>query len=290
NYSPQNKIGKSQIIEHSGNPIVISLPADINSSNNSYQWYKDGKVIENDANQNTYTTDQMGTFHCEITNVTLPELTLVSEPTYILNSTIFEQDSLGTVAIYNKNNNNTLQWDINAPITTWQGVQFSNGRINQLKINNAKLDTLPNSIGTLDALDTLWIQNNDLTFQSLDNIATPLPLNFIYQPQNMVGEEKFMDATNGKDVLLEVPSDFDIETTDNHFQWYKDNEIIADANNRQYTTNTTGEYFCQITNDNFPLLTLQTASFNVFDTNQLKADSIIVASIYNDNPSNTLNW
>ncbi|AZQ61906.1 T9SS type A sorting domain-containing protein [Flammeovirga pectinis] len=290
NYAPQEVVGTSNIYEHTGNAITLTLPTEINSTNNSYQWYKDGNHITTNGNNNTYTTNELGTFYCLITNTLFPELTLQSANQFILNKQQFEIDSTAVADIYTKNINNTLSWDLNQPITTWEGISFYSGRINQVKINNSLLDTLPSTIVNLNALDTLLVQKNQLTFESLENISTNYPVNFKYDEQEKIGTEQYLDATGNTTVTLELPTDFDPNTTNNTYQWYLNDLAISNANNRSYNTNQTGLYYCKINNIIFTELTLQSQNYIVFNQDLLAADSTVVAKFYTENNANTLTW
>ncbi|WP_172826825.1 leucine-rich repeat domain-containing protein, partial [Flammeovirga sp. SJP92] len=228
-YAPQNKVGETLIYSHTGNNITLNLPAEINSPNNSYQWYKDNIIIVTGGNSSTYTTNEMGSFYCLITNSEFPDLTLKSNDQLILNAQQFVTDSSAVADIYTKNINNTLTWDINQPITSWEGITFANGRINQVKVNNAGLDTIPSTFANLDQLDTLFVHNNSLTFESLENIFTTLPQNFIYTPQSKIGSEQYLDVSGGVSTTLNLPDDFDTNTANNTFQWYNNGQAINNA-------------------------------------------------------------
>lgn len=53
---------------------------------NNYQWYKDGKAIPGETKP-TYSTSNNGVYHCEITNIIAPKLTLTTGKTTIKNGT-----------------------------------------------------------------------------------------------------------------------------------------------------------------------------------------------------------
>ncbi|MBD0400838.1 hypothetical protein, partial [Flammeovirga sp. EKP202] len=48
-------------------------------------------------------------------------------------------DSLALVDIDQSNQNNTLGWDFNTPVNTWEGVTVENNRVTQLQINAKNL-------------------------------------------------------------------------------------------------------------------------------------------------------
>ena len=60
----------------------LALNANTSSANNTYQWFKNGEMLSNE-NQQFYQIDNadisdIGTYHCEITNSVIPNVTLNS--------------------------------------------------------------------------------------------------------------------------------------------------------------------------------------------------------------------
>ncbi|WP_044213722.1 immunoglobulin domain-containing protein, partial [Flammeovirga sp. OC4] len=170
-YNKQDTVGQKSLYKYQNNPFIISLPDQINSDNNIYQWYKDNNPITENGNKKELTVEQLGTYFCKITNNTFPELTLISANQYVVDPLLFEKDSTELARLYNKNIDNTLKWNLNALITTWEGITFFNGRVNKIDASNSSLDTIPYTFFNLDQIDTLYIQNNKLTFESLENIT-----------------------------------------------------------------------------------------------------------------------
>jgi Concanavalin A-like lectin/glucanases superfamily/HYR domain/Domain of unknown function DUF11/Leucine rich repeat/Secretion system C-terminal sorting domain/CARDB len=83
------------------------------------------------------------------------------------NNTCRLSDSLALVDLYNSTNgaNWTTKWDLNAPISTWYGLDFNFiGCLRQINIpNNNLVGTIPVSIGNMVELDYLNLSKNKLT-------------------------------------------------------------------------------------------------------------------------------
>ena len=87
-YTPQDSfLNETEIFIPVGEPYTIPLRIDSTISNNQYQWSKNGNLLSvgsdnflelNDLNE--ITTD---TFHCQVTNPQVPDLTLYSRATII---------------------------------------------------------------------------------------------------------------------------------------------------------------------------------------------------------------
>ena len=77
-----------------------------------------------------------------------------------------EQDSLALVALYNSAGGAswTTTWDLNTPVSTWNGVTVSGGRVTYLNmVNNNLSGPIPSEIGVLTSLTLLSLSNNQLT-------------------------------------------------------------------------------------------------------------------------------
>lgn len=97
NYSPQRTQDEEESVE-SGEGADITLTVNdtnlnrstsqITAENNNYQWFKDAVAITG-ATETSYTifnaqTGDSGVYHCEITNTSLPDLTIVRAPITLL--------------------------------------------------------------------------------------------------------------------------------------------------------------------------------------------------------------
>ncbi len=77
------------------------------------------------------------------------------------------QDSLALVAFYNTtggpNWTNNTNW-LNGPVSTWRGVNVTDGRVDYLnQYNNNLVGSLPPEIGNLTSLKTIILEYNNLT-------------------------------------------------------------------------------------------------------------------------------
>ena len=123
-------------------------------------------------------------------------------------------------------------------------------------ISDNNLESFPD-IGDLNNLSTLQIQNNRLTFDSIEpNIGVPSE-EFIYSPQDSVGKAQLESIETGSSLTMS----FEIGGEHNVYQWYKDGVEIADATDDTYTIDSAvnadaGDYVLHITNTEANELTL----------------------------------
>ncbi|WP_440121419.1 leucine-rich repeat domain-containing protein [Tenacibaculum sp. Ill] len=164
-YSPQNKINEEEnIVFEEGTNVSFSVTG-LSSTNNTYQWFKNGASITG-ATSATYqitsaSLADAGTYYCEIQNSSVPNLTLKrNNIVYRTVESINDKNAL--IALYNATNgvNWTDSWDLNEDISTWKGVTVNTaGRVTELNLSNRGLNgTLPVEIGNLSELKRFWIQ------------------------------------------------------------------------------------------------------------------------------------
>jgi Leucine-rich repeat (LRR) protein len=110
------------------------------------------------------------------------------------------------------------------------------------------LSDLP-SLSTLTSLLHLIINNNKFTFEDIEpNIGVPSQ-NFLYSPQDNVGEEQDTIVDQGSSFTLSVS----VGGEYNQYQWRKDGADIGGATDSSYTIDPvemddSGSYTCEITN------------------------------------------
>ena len=79
-YSPQAKVDVEEALSVTENGSITLTSTALTSSNNSYQWYKDGVAIAGETNKDLVisnaTTDDAGVYHFEATNSVVTGLTL----------------------------------------------------------------------------------------------------------------------------------------------------------------------------------------------------------------------
>ena len=128
-------------------------------------------------------------------------------------------------------------------------------------LHDNKLIDLPD-LSADTALTDLKIQNNKFTFEDIEpNIGVP---NFIYSPQDSVGEEQDTTIDQGSSLELSVT----VGGKANQYQWMKDGVDIPGANISSYTISSvdssdSGFYICRITNTIATELTLYSRPIHV---------------------------
>ncbi len=198
-YSPQNKIGDIENITiDEGNNTTLSITS-LTSPNNTYQWLKNGQLIENATNATYEITNadltNEGTYHCEIKNSNVSNLTVLRNDIFInVNAAVTDRNAL--IAIYNATDgaNWTNPWDLTANESTWTGVTVNNdGRVTELSLSFRNLNgTLPNEIGNLTELTKLNIfggSSNNLTGTIPASICNLTKLESITLSQNKLTGE-----------------------------------------------------------------------------------------------------
>ncbi len=158
-YSPQALIPITQ----NGNKLEVSPGG--TSSNNNYQWYRNGAMFSNDASP---TITQAGTYYVEITNSVATDLTLVSDNIVVTNPTScctdLACDRLALIEIYNAtggpNGDWVNDWDLNTYVDTWYGVTVTNNRVTELELQNGLTGSIPVEVGSLCELELLSFKDN----------------------------------------------------------------------------------------------------------------------------------
>jgi len=95
-------------------------------------------------------------------------LSFCSLKPFIVSSQVNTGDSLALVDLYNSTGGpgwtKSDNWLTGSPVSTWSGVTVSNGRVTVLRMAANNLNgTLPSSLGSLNALDTILMSDNHLT-------------------------------------------------------------------------------------------------------------------------------
>ncbi|WP_417872086.1 immunoglobulin domain-containing protein [Winogradskyella sp.] len=165
-YQPQLKIDEEQNITVIEEESITLIAEATNSTNNSYQWRKDGVEI-NGATNRSYTINSLvfndnGVYDCVIKNSIITDLILLkNEVTLKVKSKGAIHDKNALIAFYNATDgaNWTNPWDLNADISTWEGVTVNTvGRVTELDIRYRKLNgTLPDDLGNLTELRKLTL-------------------------------------------------------------------------------------------------------------------------------------
>jgi len=132
-----------------------------------------------------------------------------------------------------------------------------------LLLNDNYLIDLP-PLAPLSSLEYLRIEDNKFTFEDIEpNIGVP-DSEFIYSPQDSVGEAQDTTVSEGSSLTISVS----VGGASNQYQWKRDGSAIPGATDSSYLissadTNDAGSYICEITNTVATELTLYSGSVNV---------------------------
>ncbi len=171
NYIPQANIGEEQSIQldigdHYNMNVVCG------GTHNQYQWYKNSQPIPGEQTA-TYSISNAtlldaGDYNCQITNTVATDLIIFSNPIHIsIYDPAIVTDSLALVAFYNAtggpNWTNHDNW-LAGPLNSWYGVTIELGRVKGLDLfSNNLTGNLPQDIGNLTKLNTLYLGNNSIS-------------------------------------------------------------------------------------------------------------------------------
>lgn len=160
-----------------GASLSIDLGFDQGVAHSTYQWFNrttgeqiidDNHVFQIDNIQPSHE----GVWYVRVTNSFAPGVRLESYDITInvdevVTNTCRSQDSLILVDLYNATNGNNWRrkWNLNQPMTTWEGVTLnSEGCVQIVFLNNNNLvGTIPNSIGNLSAIERLALAVNQIS-------------------------------------------------------------------------------------------------------------------------------
>lgn len=143
-----------------------------------YRWYRDNsdtpyrvdvKKIWEPGKVSRLNILESGTYWVTGESSRLPGFLLYSDTITISNvSTLLKKDSLTLVDLFNKTKGvnwvRKSNWLTNAPLSTWQGVEVSNGRVSNLYLGNNNLQgNLPGTMKYLSGLRNIDLSQNQLT-------------------------------------------------------------------------------------------------------------------------------
>jgi Leucine-rich repeat (LRR) protein len=160
------------------NGTEYTLDALYNFDGINYQWKKDDVSMENETNASLIVPEtNIGVYNYSATHPNWLDLNLESESIFIgdLHGGLILSDSLALVDLYEntdgENWNSHIDyegfsdnWLSTEPISQWEGVIISSGRVIALYLGENNLSgTLPASVGDLTALQMLNLSFNKLT-------------------------------------------------------------------------------------------------------------------------------
>ncbi|WP_375560557.1 BspA family leucine-rich repeat surface protein [Bernardetia sp. OM2101] len=187
------------------------------------------------------------------------QIVTIEEQYYVVPS-----DSLILVQMYNEMGGSswTNRWDLNTPVSTWNGIGVRCGKVASINLFGNNLSgRLPSSVLNLarrtESDFSLNIGANRLDFESAEDFVGAIP-NFTYSPQGKIYAPRTERVRQTESITFNSQTEGDF----NNYQWYKDENPIAGATNWNYTISSAvpsdaGIYVCEITNTVATRLTLE---------------------------------
>ncbi|HYG03930.1 MAG TPA: T9SS type A sorting domain-containing protein [Chryseosolibacter sp.] len=293
-YIPQDSVGeKSFILRELGTSVTIE--SNFGGTANQYVWNKNGtsmSVTSQDLSLTNLTIEDDAFYNVELTNTTLPGLTLKAFATELRISSLV-RDSLALVALYNSTNGTSWTdrtgWlEEDQRLADWVGVTITSSRVTSLDLsaNNLSgnvapsivdmqslttidladnnLTSLPN-LSLISSLTSLNVANNNLDFASL--IPNVTVSGIIYSPQAELGTETTTEipVTSTHKVKVLTKGDGNV------YQWRRNGLNVSGATDSTYTIESInrsnmGTYVARVTNPAVANLTLETAPQHVLAT------------------------
>jgi Leucine-rich repeat (LRR) protein len=156
--------------------------------------------------------------------------------------------------------------------------------------NSNELTDLPD-LSEWPKLTRLSVQDNRLTFDDIspfiDNAADYPNLDsdyFFYKSQKNFTNDEIRHIEMGLNHTL----DFDFSEPNTSYQWYFEDEAIAEnGNTKQYLIENAdfsdvGEYYCQVNHSDFPGMSIKTGNFNIdLNFDYRERDSLALVALYN---------
>jgi Leucine-rich repeat (LRR) protein len=146
--------------------------------------------------------------------------------------------------------NNLLTGSIASNINSLDSLRIIN-------IQKNKFDKIPD-FSYMEKLAGLLVSDNKLMFDDIEENMDLIPeVEFIYSPQDSVGETKKLIKNSGEDLIYTI----DVGGHYNEYQWYKNGVKLVSQTTKSLTINDlkysdSGNYFCEVTNSIVPGLTL----------------------------------
>ncbi len=125
--------------------------------------------------------------------------------------------------------------------------------------------------GDFSRLNLFDVRGNRLNFSDLEEVD--LEIDIDYAPQQNLSSDTIIKLSVSESLALEC----DAGGTNTTYQWFKNNEIILDANSPtlEFTSlimDDQGDYFCEANNIDYPELTLSTGVSTIdFSSSTLEA-------------------
>ncbi|WP_044213710.1 hypothetical protein, partial [Flammeovirga sp. OC4] len=214
---------------------------DTNVSTNTYQWFKDNTPIEGEISREL-TTNITGEYHCEIKNSKFIDLTINTEKYIVFDQIQLAQDSTVVAQISKDNPQSSLNWNLDDPISTWEGVSINNYRVTALKLANKNINLINDNISNLDKIDSLILSKNNISSlpESISNINSIKVLmidnnNITLLPANLKLWSDLRKITLQNNSINQIPdeakfwSNLDTIKLENNKLTFKDLKVIPNA-------------------------------------------------------------
>ncbi|WP_234387103.1 leucine-rich repeat domain-containing protein [Aquimarina sp. Aq78] len=206
-YLTQGKVDQTQTLSVIKNGNITLTSTALTSTNNSYQWYKDGAAITGATNKDLVisnaTDADAGVYHFTASNTVITDLTLTRNsitlsisPAEACGVSAAERQAL--IDLYNSTNGanwtnttaNNKPWLINDPtskVCDWYGVTVANDEVRGLSLTNNNLNgSIPASIGNMPNISSLYLNFNNLSGNIPTNIGTLSKLRYLYLNSNQL--------------------------------------------------------------------------------------------------------
>ena len=204
-YSPQDSVlTKVSRLYEQGQSYTLERA--VTGSSNTYKWFKKnnagtvtpvaGSTASISLSVNSFANE--GFYYAEVTNSTVPGLTLTTRPIRVKVSSL-ERDRVALIELFNATKGsqwiNNSGWNTAAVSNSWFGVTVTNSRVTGLSLPANRLDgNVPSSLADLASVKTIDLSKNDL--RSFPDVST-LSLTALNISENRL---VFRDLLPNKDV------------------------------------------------------------------------------------------
>jgi len=161
-------------------------------SNDTYTWYNNSNGVATIIGDSTFVPILSGDYTVNVTNAIATTTILYGNHLYVVVAPSLSQDSLALVDLYNATSGsawtNNTNWLTNAPLSTWDGIVITNGRVTAIDLPNNNLNgTIPTTLGNITNLTNLDLDNNELTAGIPSSLGNLSDLTYLGLNNNLLG-------------------------------------------------------------------------------------------------------
>ncbi|MBD0405523.1 hypothetical protein, partial [Flammeovirga sp. EKP202] len=109
-------------------------------------------------------------------------------------------------------------------------------QLNFLHIGNNTISSIPSAFSKLNKLTQVQIQKNNIGYSGIETVDKYFDRSFSYNNQGNISEDSTIFYN--QNIIIYVPD----SATNNQYQWYKDNSILNNENNRNLSVSEDGTY------------------------------------------------